>query len=101
MMIDNLIREKIKEEFTTVLSCVPAEKYESVLEAVLNLYQRTSDSCTEAFEDYLAARGNEQYNLGFKEGYGQREAEYGSEQSDNDQASWERGYQDGIMDSSL
>ena len=95
--MDSLIKEIICDKLKFIEKEVTPENYNKLFETILQFYHDVINGSTSALEDYyLHIKGNEQYNLGYSSGYEQRESEYGSEQSDNHQADWERGYFDGL-----
>ena len=99
--MDSLIKEIICDKLKFIEKEVTPENYNKLSETILQFYHDVMNGSTSALEDYyLHIKGNEQYNLGYSAGYEQRDAEYASEQCDNDQHGWERGYRLGHSDGS-
>lgn len=97
--MDSLIKEIICDKLKFIEKEVTSENYNKLFETILQFYHNVVNGSTSALEDYyLHIKGNDQYNLGYSAGYEQRECEYQSEQSDNEQYGWERGYHQGYSD---
>ena len=97
--MDSLVKEVLCNKIQFIKEEVTKEHYERLLEVLLQFYEDVVNGATSALDDYyLHIKGNEQYNLGYAAGYDQRESEYQSEQFDNEQYGWERGYHQGYSD---
>lgn len=96
--MDSLIKEIICDKLKFIEKEVTPENYNKLFETTLQFYHDVVNGSTSALEDYyLHIKGNEQYNLGYSAGYEQRESEYQSEQSDNEQHGWEEDTTTGIL----
>lgn len=94
-MLEKEIEKEIESHLRPLIQDIPLSLQDAIVEYTIKVHHQTSKGCTEAFDDYLAIKGNENYNLGYEEGYNQRDTEYQSEVEDNNQYDWERGYRQG------
>lgn len=97
--MDNLIMNHLRDRLKFIQTEVTPDIYNLLIEEVMQFSQEAVNGCAAALEEfYTKIKGNEQYNLGYEEGYEQREAELQSERFDDEQYGWERGYRDGYED---